>query len=353
MHTINIHNLIKLEISDDIARLAVKQIKRFNTGPFNKSASDHDLFTLKISKRHTPTPPKTLGVDLAFKVGDDYLEGKCSYKFSNWRYALTCHHENCWEFEISGDVFSSLAWPFRTLGPLIRLILLKRGCYFFHSAGFFNGKNAVMLMAPSGTGKTLTSLHWLCEGGKIYSDDTVMIRKNKLIPTIRRLSFWEYRYRNTPEVLPANMPAFSELDQKKMKKYQLAQKLTGGYVGLGLGLDVELYWPGCRAPEAPPKRIIALQKGRGFSVATPEEDELKIFFNRLMGDLAFQNIMIMRLADAATLTGKLQFLGAREFFKSYSNMLSTLFQDCEVLKVTVPMRYSRENFEQLKALIYK
>lgn len=352
MHSVNIHNLIRLEISDDIPSLAVKQIRKFDTGPTAHDAEE-DIFTIKISKRHTQTPEKTLGIDLAFKIGDNYLECSCKYKFSSWKYVLTQHSDKLWELEISGDVFSSLAWPFRTLLPLIRLILLKKGCYFFHSAGFYNGTSAVMIMAPSGTGKTLTSLHFLCSGGKVYSDDTVMLRNGKLVSTINHVNFWEYRYRKTPEVLPANMPVLTEHDKRKMDMFRVMNILSMGYVSLGLNMEAESYWPGCKAPEAKPTRIIALQKGNAFSVKEPEKCDLEIFSNRLMGDLEFQNLMLLRLSDAAKLTGKLKFLGISEFFTSYSDMLAKLFSECEFIKVTVPPRYSREHFEQLNRLIHK
>lgn len=208
-------------------------------------------------------------------------------------------------------------------------------------------------MAPSGTGKTLTSLHFLCSGGKIYSDDTVMLRNGKLVSTINHVNFWEYRYRKTPEVLPANMPVLTEHDKRKMNLFRVLNMLSMGYVGLGLNMEAESYWSGCKAPESEPKRIIALQKGNAFSVEEPEKCDLEIFSNRLMGDLEFQNLMLLRLSDAAKLTGKLGFLGVSEFFTSYSDMLSKLFSECEFIKVTVPPRYSREHFEQLNRLIHK
>lgn len=350
---IDIMDVVRLEISEKLPSYSRKNISSLF---ISADASDHEpQYRLQILplKNHGLKPSTFYKIDAAYKIAENCLAVKCNYKCSQWEYRLSCLDSFNFKFEVAGDFFSSWCWPYRSLLPLVRLFMQKCGYYYFHSAGFFNqtDSSAVMLMAPSGTGKTLSTLHYLCNGGKMFHDDTVLWHNGYLYPTINTLNFWAYRYRKTPEVLPATLPAFAWRDRIRGLLFRFIRLISFGMVGLSLSLTVKKYWPECEAPVAPLKKIIVLSKSSElreiFSGIDP--DHLK---NRILGDLEFQNIALLRIQEMEELTG-IQILNVKEFFESYQTVLNRVFKKCKLYYLEVPAKYSKTVFEKINQLIQK
>ena len=336
-------DLVMLKVDDDLPRFA----RSFLTGGGTPAENGAELpYSLTVRQGFSGLPAKNgwLGFDLC-RMAENVLEWKAQYKFSRWKYRLYRMSDTAWQLEIDGDFFSQWVWPFRTVEMILRLLRWRTGTIQFHAAGLFNGRSAVLLLAPSGTGKTLTTLHFLCGGGKIYHDDTVSWKDGKLLPTLKRISFWENRYRNTPEVLPPNMPVLSPQLKRKQNLSRILNKLSGGYLSLGVPIPVAEYWPEGQPPPAPLSGIIALRKGTEFR---PVHDVgSAAFLNRILGDMEFQCLPLLRIAELEKLTG-FSILGAEAFFQAHRDFVRRELGALPFKTFDVPPRYSRELFESLK-----
>jgi hypothetical protein len=63
------------------------------------------------------------------------------------------------------------------LYPLIALTR-RHGWHFFHSAAAANGEGGILILGPSGAGKTTSALHLAARGYRILSDETNIVREN-------------------------------------------------------------------------------------------------------------------------------------------------------------------------------
>ncbi len=338
------HSPVKLLIDDRLSAFAVKHLPKAG---ISVGSDETAAFTLAIEPlKQQPRLAGAYKVDNSIYVGEDYIFEKCKYKFSSWEYCLSgLSDPHQWRLAVRGDFFSSWVWPFRTVQPLLRLLLGRHGYFFFHAAAYYADGKATMMLAPSGTGKTLTTLHWLCDGGRIYDDDTVIWHDGDLHCGIESIRFWYDRYRGSPGVLPETMPALSARDRRRTRLCRLLKIASLGMVGLGPTLDIEEYWPEAFAPPAPVGKVLALGKGEQLTVSSQCDSEVLI--NRLMGDLHFQNLPLLRLAETATLIG-LDPLGCRQWFQDNRAILQGILQDARVSHITVPPLYSREVFETIK-----
>lgn len=349
--SINIMDGLRLELSKELPSWALQNIQSlFRSTDLGREP----FFNIRIEPLQfleTHDKEYVYQVDCAYRICDNFLEVKCKYKFSAWTYRLMQVGERNFEMKIRGDFASSWCWPYRTLVPLVRLFMQKCGYYYFHAAGFLKKKDhsAVMLMAPSGTGKTLSTLHYLCNGGKMFHDDTVLWHNGNLYPQMKTLNFWAYRYRKTPEVLPEKLPEFSSADQKRLYLYQFIRHCSLGMVGFSLVLPVKQYWPDCDAPVAPLKKIIALSKGDCLQEDVVNKEALK---NGLLGDLEFQNISLLRIREIEELTN-CHLLNTKAFFDSYRSVISGILNESDLFHLKVPSIYSRKVFQKIDELIQK
>lgn len=343
MDIYNVSDIVSLKVDKRLPVFA----RRFLTAK-GVPARDGAAFPFSLTVRRgfsgLPVSGGWLKFDLC-RMAENAIEWEARYKFSRYRYRLYRLDAASWQLEVDGDFFSQWVWPFRQAGAILRLLCWRGGLMQFHSAGFFNGRNAVLLLAPSGTGKTLTTLHFLCGGGKVYHDDTVSWKNGCLIPTLKQISFWENRYRNTPEVLPANMPVFSAELKRKQRLSCCLNRLTCGYLSFGVPLPVAEYWPDAQPPPAPIGKIIALRKGTAFR---PVYDmESTTFLNRINGDMEFQCLPLLRIAELEKLTG-FSILGAEDFLRDNRNFVREKLGTLPFAVFEVPSRYSAELFKTLE-----
>lgn len=338
-----ISELIALEVDDRLPHFA----RRFLAGKGTPAAAgEPHPFSLTVRQGFSGmAPPKGwLSFD-SCRIAENVLEWRAQYKFSRWKYRLYRMNANAYQLEVDGDFCSQWVWPFRTVEMILRVLRWRSGMLQFHSAGFYNGRKAVLMLASSGTGKTLTTLHYLCGGGKVYHDDTVTWKDGNLIPTLNQISYWENRYRNTPEVLPKTMPSLSAKLKRQQRISCIINKLSHGYLSFGVPLPVAEYWPDAQPPPAPLGGIIALRRGPVFRRV--ENMGSDVFLNRVLGDMEFQCLPLLRVAELEKLTG-FSILGAEEFLRVHRSFVRDRLGQLPFAVFEVPPRYSSELFESLK-----
>jgi len=190
----NYRNVVQLVFSTKLPFLARRILCSLTRPSAPEDSPQHVLEIVSGRVKTSDFPRPYCRIDSSWRVNDSFFYEKCQYKFSQWEYVLTKVAPKHWRLQICGDVYSSLVWPYRTVGGLLRVLLCQYGLMSFHSAGFYDGRGAALVLAPSGTGKTLTTLHFLCRGGQVYNDDTVVWQDGKILPTPWGMHFWEHRY---------------------------------------------------------------------------------------------------------------------------------------------------------------
>jgi|GEM_PF-2378171 len=346
----NYKDTVQLILSPKLPALAEKILMGQTTPCTGKESFAHKLEIVPARRRADLTPPgKHMLIDSAYRLNETHFHEKCIYKFSKWQYLVKKLTPSHWRIEVAGDIFSHLVWPYRTVGSLLKVLLCQHGLMSFHSAGFYDGQDVALVLAPSGTGKTLTTIHFLCRGGGVYNDDTVTVKDGKIIPTPWGMHFWEHRYKNAPEILPTNMPVFTGRDKWRLRASRVLKAASLGMVGLGSRLNIAEYWPGSVPPPAEPVKIISLRRGEQLRVDT--NTPVEVLRNRLWGDLEYQCLPVLRWRDVETISG-IPFFQAGEFFDRHRNFMDKLFARCRLTTITVPARYSREVFECINEAIH-
>lgn len=175
-----------------------------------------------------------------------------------------------------------------------------------HAASFAGNDGATLMLAPSGTGKTLTVLNWLCRGNQFYGDDQACIYNGYVLPLVNSVSYWEHRYKGNNNALPDTMPGLQSRERKQLRIAKLLKFLSLGNVGFGTSLDPKEYWPNSIAEIKPVTKILMLQKADKFGIIKNASREEAV--NKIMGDFRFQSLSILRWAECARLTRKNLFL---------------------------------------------
>jgi hypothetical protein len=354
MVSYNLFNILKVNIADDVSYFAKKCILESNTiiKCHDKTAYKHYLNIKKLTpKLEQSLSTNTLVIDIfQYLDNNKYLE-KCKYKFSEWKFLLYIGNEsNTWNIAVKGDFYSNFVWPYRTLDNLIKLILGMYNCYFIHAASFYTKNGAILIIAPSGTGKTLTALHWLCDGGKFYSDDTSVILNNKVLFNTKSISFWAYRYKNNKNALPLNFPNFTIKDKTKALFYKALNNISFKCIGFSTRIKIDKYFPDSKASPSAPQKIISFKRGSKFSVNYTKDKE--IIINRLIGDFMFQGLPVLKWLDVMTLF-KGNIINPKEYLDNYIVFINKLIRENDVYEVIIPENYSRELYNKIKKVIIK
>lgn len=352
MNIYNLHNILKIKVSKDLPYLAKKSIKElfsFYTGSIN-----YHKITLNIenytTKHENLIKNDSFNIDCFQKVQENAFYENCVYKFAHWEYLLYRHSKSNWTLAVKGNFASGMVWPCRTLINLVNLFLGTNDCYSIHAASFYTEKGAVLLVAPSGTGKTLTTLHWICSNRKFYDDDTTTILRDTAIPTVNSVGFWGHRYKGNLNVFPKNFPKFKFKTKTHLYFNNILEKLTLGYVGLACQLNINDYFPNSIAPKAKIYKIISIIKGREFKLVNNSNKQ--IIKNKLIGDLMYQNLSIVRWNEVMKLTGS-NLLPTKLFFDNYTAFINKILKDSTLINIEVPPKYSSSLFNNIKNLIEK
>lgn len=353
MYEYNLYNLLRIKIDKKLPFFAIRNAKKYS-GLLNKlGATTSFKETLIIepltSKLETSLSDNTLEIDASQYIDTNRFLEKCQYKFSKWKYLLYYNQKTKeWHFAIKGDFSSNFVWPGRTLSNIIKLLLGMHGCFSIHAASFFYQGNAILILAPSGTGKTLTTLHWLCEGNQIYSDDTSIYYDGKILPDAHSISFWEYRYKKNKNVLPSNMPSFSFRDKITSYLFRFLKLISRGYIGFGMAIDLKKCFVNPIANPASPSMILSLKKGDKIELV--QEVDRDVIINRLIGDFIFQSLPIIRWMDVMMLTGS-NLLPCKKIVENYNIFIRNLINNRVIYSLTVPSNYSIDVYKKIKSII--
>ena len=358
----NIEKLIKINISDDLPYFAKKHIAGSagsagvsrhlmpDGGELFEKIPEITVNVILLSddfiKKNTTGYKK---IDIFYKFFDGGFIEKAKYKFSSWESMVLGMNESMNNFTLAvrGDFFSQWVWPYRTLGNLSRLILAYWGIIPVHAAAFSVDDGATLMLAPSGTGKTLTTINWLCRNNQFYSDDQSYTYNGFVFPSASSISYWAHRYKGNSDAIPLNMPSLQKEEQKKLRIARLLKTLSLGNVGFGASLNVKKYWPGCIAPVKPVKKIIILHKADKFGVIENISQEEAI--NKIIGDFRFQSLSILRWLEGARLTRHNLFL--IDWEQQCRKIISELVNSCQLVKIGIPNRYSQAVYKNLENII--
>ena len=353
---LNCFSSLKIEISNDlpspVRNELTKKWHRLSEG------EPEPEFTLQIRGKYSRNfSPDSLRFEAdGNELSSDLYEIRGNYKFSSWRYRVFWINAKTLRLEFNSDFFARWVYPMRIIPQFIQYMLYYSGFCFFHASGFYseqNGSNAVIMAAASGTGKTLTTLHWLSDGGMIYDDDMVAWRDGEIYPTPNlHINFWSMRYKKNPKVLPPKMLVLKGRDIWKERFFALISFLTHGYVTFGCNIDIESYFPGAKAPTAKLTKLLIVSKGEKFDLEKQiSQDDRVRLENRITGDFEFQHLALLRLDELEAFTG-FHLLDIQKMFAFYRQSLHSVVQTIPVTKIKVPRQYSREIYlsiaEQIK-----
>lgn len=293
-------------------------------------------------------PAKTPKIDNAYHIGNDLLIERAQYKWSRWTSEMTGIRDMedvC--LRVRGDRYSAWAWPFRTFVATLRMMLTHQGGLLLHAAGYArdDGRSTLML-APSGTGKTLTSLHWLCDGQPYYGDDLILYAKGRLHAMATQINFWPDRYR-AANVLPSAFPRLMPDDAKRLSRNQWVRRLTAGQVGFGLRIDADRYWPGSVAAPQKADRLVVLHKAPTFCI--DQTCDRKILRNRIIADLRYQSLPVLRWALCARLAQPGLWLSRWE--EQVERQVDRMLDEMEVISIGVPSQYDKTVYDRLRKVI--
>jgi len=341
----NIHDFLNVEVDDALPDRVLKNmyvLERFGTTAFR----DDELPLLTIGGMPAggaQVPDDCRHVDNCYTLNDDFLLEKAQYKWSKWTLAL-CGLSEMQKVSllVGGGHLSQWVWPFRTVSAAVRLMLGYRGDLILHAAGFATGDRATLVLAPSSTGKTLTSLHWLCDGRAFYGDDLVIYANGKLYGLADKMSFWSDRY-TSADMLPAAMPQLHGQDRRLLLIFGLLRRATFGQVEFGVHLNVKAYWPQSVAAPLPLRRVVLMYRADRFRIDT--DVDVESVYNRVVADLRFQALPIMRWSMCARLACPEMWLVDWE--QRTAATVRDMLEGVELVRIGVPPDYGRNVYRQI------
>jgi len=287
-------------------------------------------------------------VDNFYYLNENRLIDRSSYKWSRWTTELVgIDQMQQVTMSVFGDFFSSWVWPYRTLGAVIRMMLGHQQAIVLHAAGYpREDGGASLMLAPSGTGKTLTSLHWLCEGRAYYGDDCVIMANGRLHAMNTLINYWPHRYKGG-DALPRAMPPLHRDQKRRLSRSAWLRRLSAGQVGFGASMDAKAYWPGCLAPPRRPDRLVVLEKSDRF-IRHPNYRRQAIKY-RILADLRYQALPVLRWALCARLAQPTLWLARWEAI--VEEQVDALLDTVQIISVGVPAAYDKRVYEQLREIL--
>lgn len=343
-----VHGLLNVRLHPGLPKSVCRNLCLLE--PFVGKPEAQDAPTLHIhSSAKEPSPSKGMArIDNFYYIDEDRLIEKSQYKWSRWTCELTgIATMRDVHLTVSGDLYSGWVWPYRTLSAVLRMALGYHGGLLLHAAGYArSGGGATLVLAPSGTGKTLTSLHWLCDGRSYYGDDSVLLADGRLHAMNTRINYWPHRYQGH-DVLPQGFPALQIKEKRRLAFNRVLQRMTGGQVGFGTRLDADTYWPGCVAEPRPVDRLVVLHKAERFGI--DEACDQTALRNRIIADLRYQGLSVLRWALCARLAEPSLWLSQWE--ARVGLQVDRLLDSTRIISVGVPARYSDRVYAELREVI--
>jgi len=204
-----------------------------------------------------------------------------------------------------------------------------------------------VVVAPSGTGKTLTSMNWLAEGGQFYGDDRLLYANGKIHCLTSAVNFWIHRYRSVPGDLRDEMVSLCLRDRLRSHFCNMVRRATLGRVGFSSSLSLARYWPDSVAEPAPLTRLVLLHRAERLSGI--ENADFAEAYNRVMADFRFQSLPVLRWCQCARIV--LPESPLAQWEGACAKTLRAMLENVELLKIGVPPVYSASVYHSLREAI--
>jgi energy-coupling factor transporter ATP-binding protein EcfA2 len=227
----------------------------------SRSAIAH--FAREFGPRLAPVSAPEVEVDVRFGWPRGGRAGAASgsYKSVRWRVELSCpdDHPLCAEIVLSGGPPSfalSLVQGY-FVEPLVALALVGEGYVALPGAGLAIDEGALLLMGPSGSGKSSLSMHALGLGHSLLGDDQVLLDgQGGCRPYPRRLRV----YPDIRDTAPEAWLRLCGSTRRTLTVRRAVRRLTRGFVAPSLAVPMTEIGPAAPPGPLPLKRLLVVER---------------------------------------------------------------------------------------------
>lgn len=340
----NLHDIFKFRVIGENKRFLNYLEKEYSFFKVN-GISNPDLVV--IIGKFKPNNSNCSIINHKYYIKKNYIYCRDSYKVVRWSVQISNLERKKIIVHFDGNFFADSFLCRYIIEPIMRFKMNQKGYTFLHSSGISDGKQAFLLSACKGVGKTSTVLHLVNEGRKFLSDDFTILSKKGIVwsyPTTIHL--FEYNLKGCPFV-------FKKLrfkDKILVKLYDYVYKLTLKYGQLPLDVNVENIFSNVKIGKSYPLRsLILLTKTNKDKIKVKKITNGHDLVKRLISINKFEAFHFFDYMLAYSFifpNGKV----AVHWETLEKNLLSAL-EKSPCYRVDVPKNYTFKVFKKIKSIL--
>ena len=278
--------------SDDCSEYAFGPAVRLRVRGSRRAAAH---FALEFGPRLEPMPDPQVDLDVEWRAAG---RGAGGYKTARWHVELSHPEDRPLRatIRLSGPPPSfalSLAQGW-FVEPLVAVALAREGYVALPSAGLVLDDGALVLMGPSGSGKSSLSVRALALGHSPLGDDQVLTREDGgCLPYPRRLRI----YPDIRETAPEAWLRLRRSTRRTLAVRRAVRRLTRGFVAPSLAVPASEIAPQTPPGVLPLKRLLVVERDAGSSEVEVERRDAAWAVDRAGTILADQRGRLLAIAD--------------------------------------------------------
>jgi hypothetical protein len=178
--------------------------------------------------------------------------------------------------------------------PLVAVVLARRGYLALPSAGLATDEGALVLMGPSGSGKSSLGVRALARGRSLLGDDQVLLdRRGGCWPYPRRLRI----YPDIRETAPEAWLRMRRATRRALTVRSAVRRLTRGYVAPSLPVPAIEIGHAPPAGPLPLKRLVVVERSADAGDLEVQRRDHAWAIDRARAILAEQRSRLVAIAD--------------------------------------------------------
>ncbi|MHC4213287.1 MAG: hypothetical protein ACYSWP_07950 [Planctomycetota bacterium] len=197
-----------------------------------------------------------------------YLYTNDSYKTAKWQVEISGLESDVVRVRVNPNLSGYLFFGSYIISFLLRVKMNQKGYPFIHGSGISRNDAACIFPARSGSGKTVTTMHYLDNGYKLLGDNFVIVNREKVLSFPSSMNIFYYN------LAPKIKNSLSKNTLFVLKLKHLLYKLTLGYIKIFTPVSVKKLFPGQIVDSSSLKMVGLMQVGPEFSIEKMSKDML-------------------------------------------------------------------------------
>ncbi|HDY89831.1 MAG TPA: hypothetical protein ENH82_17155 [bacterium] len=281
----NIHDIVKFKVATKDRLLFSSYFERFKHEfeYFKVDSIDKADFVVEVGPFKASNEGCVVTEEGRYYIKEGYLYTNDSYKTAQWEVEISRIEDETVRVRVNPNFSGYLFFGSYIIDFLLRVKMNQKGYPFVHGSGIVKDGTAYLFPARSGTGKTVTTMHFLDNGFQLLGDNFFIGHADKILSFPSSMNIFYYNL--APKIkkgLTSNI-----LFGLKLKR--LLYQATMGYVKIFTPVSVKSLFKGQIVDEAVPGKIYLMQVGSEFGIEEMSREDIikSLLYNNQMDAYPF------------------------------------------------------------------